>query len=114
MPEQDNQIGGRNYLHIQQQNTNKSLGAQDDLLMSLKRNIYDICAIQEPFIDFNGKSRANNQWFTVYPSTHNSAPNAMRSILLINTNLLTNNWMQINIANPDISAIDLTTKIGNI
>ena len=27
---------------------------------------------------------------------------------------LTNNWTQINIKNPDISAIDLTTKIGNI
>jgi hypothetical protein len=69
---------------IRQQNTNKSLLSQLDLLESLKRDDYDVCAIQEPYIDFNGKSRANHQWTTVYPDTHHSHPDSTRSLLLIN------------------------------
>ena len=92
-------------LTIRQQNTNKSLMSQLDLLESLKRNEYDICAIQEPYIDFNGKSQANRQWMTIYPNTHHSHPDSTRSLLLINTNLLTDSWKQINFQHPDITAI---------
>ena len=95
-------------------NINKSLLSQQDLLISLKRNNYNICTIQEPYIDQNGLSRANYQWFTVYPSTHTTAPEATRSILLINTNLLTNDWKQILIPHPDIIAIKLTGTFGKI
>ena len=101
-------------LTIRQQNTNKSLTSQLDLLESLKRNEYDICAIQEPYIDFNGKSRANRQWMTVYPNTHHSHPDSTRSLLLINTNLLTDSWKQINFQHPDITAIELKGPFGTI
>jgi hypothetical protein len=43
-------------LQIQQQNMNKSLKSQIDLLANLKRNEYDLCLIQEPYIDFKGKT----------------------------------------------------------
>ena len=99
-------------LQLHQQNVNKSLISQQDLLISLKRDDFDICAIQKPYINRNGMSRANFQWFTVYPSTHTSAPDATRSILLINTNLLTNNWKQIPIPDPDITAIELSGTYG--
>ena len=59
-------------------------------------------------------SRANFQWFTVYPSTHTSTPASTRSILLINTNLLTNDWKQIPIPHPDITAIELSGTYGKI
>ena len=59
-------------------------------------------------------SRANFQWFTVYPSTHTFAPASTRSMLLINTNLLTNNWKQISIPHPDITAIKLSSTYGKI
>ena len=60
------------------------------------------------------KTRANAQWITVYPSTHNLALKATRSVILINTNIVTNNWKQLHIEHPDITAIELTTSIGNI
>ena len=101
-------------LTIRQQNTNKSLISQLDLLESLKRDDYDICAIQEPYVDFNRKSRANRQWATIYPSTHHSHPDSTRSLLLVNTNILTDSWKQINIQHPDITAIELKGPFGMI
>ena len=102
------------YFQIRQQNVNKSLLSQQDLLVSLKRDNFNICAIQEPYINHNGMSRENFQWFTVYPFTHTSAPASTRSILLINTNLLTNDWKQIPIPHPDITAIELSSTYGKI
>ena len=110
-PEPDE--GGRPF-RIQQQNTNKSCDGQHDLLISLKKDDYDICAVQEPYIDRSGQTRANYQWFAVYPSTHTTAPQDTRSIILINTNLLTNNWRQIPIPHPDITAIEITSNHGTI
>ena len=82
--------------------------------MNLKRNSYNICAIQEPYIDPNSLSRANHQWFTIYPSTHLTEPSISRLILLINTNLITNNWKHILILHPDITTIALSTPQGII
>ena len=42
------------------------------------------------------------------------APKATISVILINTNVLTNNWKQLHIEHPNITAIELTTSIGNI
>src|ERR1700679_1737244 len=77
---------------IRQQNVNKSLISQLDLLESLKRDEYDLCTIQEPYIDFNAKPRANRYWTAIYPSTHQEHPDSTRSVTLINTNLLTDTW----------------------
>ena len=43
-------------LWIWQQNINQSLEGQLDLLHSLKADRYDIVAIQEPHIDFLGRT----------------------------------------------------------
>ena len=114
MPEDNHPNDRHYYFQLRQQSTNKSLDTQVDLLMSLKRNTHNICTIQEPYIDQNGKMRANTQWFTVYPSTHNQSPNTTRSIMLVNTKLLTNNWNQLHIEHPDITTIELTTSIDKI
>lgn len=102
MPEQQNSNPPRLFT-IWQQNTNKSLLSQLDLLESLKWDNYNICAIQEPYIDFKGSSRANWQWTTIYPSTHQTHPDSMRLLILINTNILTDSWKQLNIQHPDIT-----------
>ena len=62
------------------------------------------------YIDQSGMTRAN---FTIYPSTHSSTLEATRS-LLINTNLLTNDWKQIPIPHPDITAIELSGTYSKI
>ena len=114
MPE-DTQLNDRcKHFELKQQKTNKSLDSQIDLLMNLKRNTYKVCAIQELYINQNGKTRANAQWITIYPSTHNLALKATRLVILINTNILTNNWKQLHIEHLNITAVELTTSIGNI
>ena len=107
MSETPNQETRQRPLQIRQQNVNKSLISQLDLLQSLKCDDYDICVIQEPYIDFKGKTRANRQWSVIYPSTHQEHPDSTRSITLINTNLLTDAWKQIHFQHPDITAIEI-------
>ena len=92
---------------IRQQNTNKSLLSQLDLLHSLKRSEYDLCLIQEPYIDFKGKTRANQNWAVIYPTTHEKHPDHTRSVILINTNMLSDAWKQIHFDHPDITAIEI-------
>jgi hypothetical protein len=84
---------------------NKSLESQLDLLHSLKRNEYDLCLIQEPYIDFNGKTRANQNWVVIYPSTHSDYPDHTRSVILINTSIISDAWKQIHFNHPDITVI---------
>ena len=97
---------------MRQQNINKSLESQLDLLESLRRNKYDICAIQEPYVDFKGKTHANRNWTTVYPNTHQEHPDRTRSVILVNANLLTDAWKQINFEHPDITAIEVQGQFG--
>ena len=102
-------------LRIWQQNTNRSLEAQLDLLHSLTPSRYSIAAIQEPHIDFLGNSRATPHWYTVYPPNHCDNPKATRSLLLISKNLTTTNtWTQIPINSPDITAIRLDSNLRPI
>ena len=101
-------------MQIRQQNVNKSLISQLDLLQSLRKDEYDVCIIQEPYIDHNGKSRANRQWTTVYPNTHQEYPDKTRSIILINTDILTDTWKQIDFQHPDITAVEITGGFGTL
>jgi hypothetical protein len=101
-------------MQIRQQNVNKSLISQIDLLQSLRRDKYDVCIIQEPYIDFRGKTRANRQGTTVYPNTHQEHPDKTRSIILVNTDLLTDNRKQIHFQYPNITAIEITGDFGTL
>jgi len=60
------------YNNVHQQSMNKSLESQIDLLGSLKWNEYDLCLIQEPYIDFKGKTQANWNWIVIYIPGHTS------------------------------------------
>ena len=114
MSEDHNQDKTQRPIQMHQQNVNKSLISQLDLLQSLRRDDYDICLIQEPFIDFRGKMRANCQWITVYPNTHQDHPDKTRSAILVNTNLLTDTWKQLPFQHPDITAIEITGSFGTL
>ncbi|KAI0310473.1 hypothetical protein OF83DRAFT_1070482, partial [Amylostereum chailletii] len=58
-------------LRIWQQNLNRSNNAQQAMLETVADENIDIICIQEPYIDFRQQSRANSQWFTVYPPASN-------------------------------------------
>ncbi|KAF8988370.1 hypothetical protein BDQ17DRAFT_1168295, partial [Cyathus striatus] len=68
---------------------------------------YNICALQEPYIDFRGKSCANTYWCPVYPSFCAPEGCVPRSLLLINMSISTNAWAEIPVQSHDITAVCL-------
>ncbi|KAF9004987.1 hypothetical protein BDQ17DRAFT_1169568, partial [Cyathus striatus] len=73
----------------------------------LGQSNYDICAVQEPYIGFNGKSHANSYWQPIYPSIHAPEGCVACSLLLVSTNVSTNAWTEILVQSSDITAICL-------
>ncbi|KAJ3858818.1 hypothetical protein EV359DRAFT_51748, partial [Lentinula novae-zelandiae] len=89
-----------------------------DYLQGSATNI-DIYAIQEPYIDSKGRTRALPHLRVIYPTGHteyfgNANRPKSRSIIMISTHIPTDNWTQIDIDSPDITAIQITTGIGII
>jgi ribonuclease HI/exonuclease III len=101
-------------LRIWQQNLNRSLEGQLDLLQSLKDNDYDIVALQEPHIDFLGRTRANPHWTVVYPRQHLVDPSKTRAIILVNRKISTNNWDEIPLGSTDVTGVCIHGVFGAI
>ncbi|KAJ3778981.1 hypothetical protein FB446DRAFT_630817, partial [Lentinula raphanica] len=77
----------------------------------------DIFAIQEPYIDSKGRTRALPHLRVVYPTGHiehfgDPVRPRSRSLIMVHTRILTGSWTQIEIPNEDIVAIQLTTTTG--
>jgi len=100
-------------LRIWQQNLNKSQEAQADLINNIQE--YDLVVIQEPYIDHLNRTRATSRWRVLYPSRHfhDNSPHT-RSVILVNTSLLSENWTQLEIHSADVTAIQLQTEIGEV
>ena len=79
-------------IRFRQQNLNKSLIAQLDLLNGTDPKDTDFVFLQEPHIDFLHQTRANQHWTVIYPSTHNRSPTRTRSVILVNKSVSKNNW----------------------
>ena len=92
--------------NIWQQNLNKSRVAQEDLINSGIHKDYDILALQEPYIDAFGNTKATRNWRVLYPTSHLSDPTPPRVAMLVSSDLNTNEWVQIQILNTrDLLAI---------
>ncbi|KAJ3991717.1 hypothetical protein F5050DRAFT_1580927, partial [Lentinula boryana] len=79
----------------------------------------DILAIQEPYIDSKGRTRATPHLRVVYPTGHikhfdDPGRPRTRSLIMIHTHISTGSWTQIEIPNADITAIQLTTTTGTL
>ena len=93
-----------NKITIWQQNLNKSPTCQHDLLSSNKlttMNI-DVIALQEPAIINGNHSIAARDWILVYPTPHLNSPKKMRSLMLINAQISTDSWNQLDF--PSVAA----------
>ena len=101
---------------IWQQNVNRSSTCQHDLISSaaLARRGIDIVALQEPAISSFGTTIASRDWVPVYPTTHSTNPHKTRSILLIKSNILTEQWKQIDYPSGDVTIIQLNGSWGEI
>ncbi|KIM71691.1 hypothetical protein PILCRDRAFT_82529, partial [Piloderma croceum F 1598] len=84
------------------------------MLNSLNPNDWDIIALQEPYIDFNGVTRATPPWRVVYPSRHYISPQETRSIILVNKKLATNHWEALPLDSSDLMAIRLSGDFGHV
>ena len=89
-------------LQICQQDVNKSLVAQIDVLHRLNPNTYDIVALQELHLDHNHNMHAGPHWYTIYPKEHYIALEKMRSIVFVNKHIATDLWTQVDFASSDV------------
>jgi len=80
----------------------------------MKAEEYSIAALQEPHIDFLGRTRANPHWTVIYPKQHLEKLNNTRSIILINRNINSNNWMEIPFTTPDVTGVRLHGEFRTI
>ena len=102
-------------LCIWQQNLNKSDKAHYDLINTPLHKNWDILALQEPYIDALGNTKANSRWHVVYLSPHFTNSATDRSVILVNAALDVNKWAQIPVKDSnDMSAIQLHTPKGRI
>jgi len=84
------------------------------IINSDMHNHYDVIALQEPYLDSYGNTRALCHWRVVYPSTHPSSPPnpPSRSVILINSSLNTNSWKQIPFPSPNVTIVQLRGNHG--
>src|SRR5258705_5823102 len=110
MPVQPNTTPSQ--LRIWQQNVDCSMVSTQHLINSDLHLRYDIIALQEPYLDTYGNTRASRYWRVVYPSSHLSPNSRTRSTLLINSALSTNAWQQIPFDSPDVTIVQLSGTFG--
>ena len=104
----------RNQLRIWQQNLNKSLTAQLHLLNTASPKDWDILLLQEPWFG-NTVTRATHSWRVLYPDIYyeNKTSN-LQSIILINTNISTDCYEQIQLRSTDVTGMRIVTGAGPV
>jgi ribonuclease HI len=103
-------------------NMHKSKTAAYDLINELKSQSavssqYDILCIQEPWQDMYGNVKSGNRWRTLYPTSRSTLPSstAVRSTILVNRNISTGDWEQIDIPNTnDVTALLMRGHYGSL
>ena len=108
--------GMRSEVTIWQQNVNKSQTGQHNLISSgkLVHAGIDIVALQEPALNFLGKTIAARDWIPIYPSTHEKEPGKTRSITLINANIPTESWEQVDFPSRDLTVVKISGTWGKM
>ena len=109
-------MGLEDNLRIWQQNVNKSPSCQHDLLSYnklIRENIH-IVALQEPAVNAFNCTIASRDWTPVYPTTHMDAPTKTRSITLVNAQISTDNWNQLDFPSGDVTVIQFNGDWGKL
>jgi len=106
--------GESEQVKIQQQNVNKSLIVQSNLLDQLDPNLFNICTIQEPYLDHNHNSCPTPHWYTIYLKEHYVSLSKTRSLMLVSKCIVTDTWSQVDSGSSDIMAIQVCTRLSKI
>lgn len=93
-------------LRIWQQNARKSIHITHCILQQADPKKYDIIAIQEPYLDDKKRTRASPYWHVHYPTNHFTDGQARsRSLILINTNILSDSYVFLNMQHHDLTGM---------
>ncbi|KDQ50023.1 hypothetical protein JAAARDRAFT_88523, partial [Jaapia argillacea MUCL 33604] len=85
----------------------------NNLINSSIHEDWDIILIQEPYLDTFGKMRANSKWRVQYPSSHLTNNSKIRSVILVNANIDTNQYSEITVEGTnDVTALQLHGDFG--
>src|SRR6266404_2210656 len=108
--------GSKKNIKIWQQNVNKSKMCQLDLIGSSKmiEEEIDIIALQEPYISPHHYTAAARHWVTVYLTPHTTDPGKTRSVILLQSNISSDNWEQTDFHSGDVMAIQIRGKWGKL
>ena len=103
-------------LTIWQQNLNKSQTGQHDLISSRKLTNagIDLIVLQEPSINFLGKTVASQDWIPIYPTTHEKEQRKTRAITLVSGKIPTKNWEQIDFHSGVVVVVLITGNWGQL
>ena len=99
-------------IHFWQQNLNKSLTAQLDLLNQVDPKHINLIFIQELHINFLNLTRTNHHWTDIYPTAHHNTPAKTRSVTIVNKSISKNSWCQVPLDSSDVTVMEL--KINNL
>ena len=78
--------------------------------MAANPSEWDILALQEPWIDHLGNTRANSKWSVIYPTPAGQINLPPRSTILVNTKFPSESVTQILIESSDITAVKIRTR----
>ncbi|KAF8221822.1 hypothetical protein L208DRAFT_1325846 [Tricholoma matsutake] len=102
-------------LCIWQQNVRKSPITQQYVLNSARPEDWDIIALQEPFLDSIGNTKASPYWRVLYPTDHHKdGSDHSYSILLINTNISTDAYTPLDIPCNDITVVHFSGEFSHL
>jgi hypothetical protein len=100
-------------LRIRQQNCRKLEACQQDVINPCNPELYDLCLVQEPWLDFLGNTRAPTGWSAVYPPTHLlDGRKRTRSVIFVSPRLAGDAVTTIPIDSADITAVQVETPRG--
>jgi Endonuclease/Exonuclease/phosphatase family len=103
----NNSTPAQTQLRIWQQNVGKSMISTQHLLNSDIHDHYDILAIQEPYLDQLGNTRASHKWRALYPTTKADGRHPYRTAILINNSISTSLCRPLPFPSPDVTVIHL-------
>jgi hypothetical protein len=101
-------------LKLWQQNLDRSLDNQHELLQSMGRGAYHIAALQEPYIGLGNLTRGNSHWHVVYPSQDGEEGKRTRAATLVNASVPTEAWSQLHVPSLDVVTIELHGEFGTL
>jgi exonuclease III len=74
----------------------------------------DIVALQEPAINPFNCTIASKEWIPVYPTMHRDTPNKTRTVTLVQAQLSTDVWNQIDFPSGDVMVIQVSGDWGKL